>query len=204
MQRFRKFGQQEQINALEIAILSNSKRFIATPLVTRVIGASDLRLGLTMADSIYDGTIRYQPASMRGLLVDNHKSLSQVEVYDSRHRPMLDHYRASGTDHAIADCTGLRVPRIRATVELGTFALMTLLYTLCSVRESCDVARCGLHVARVTAMCKLRNSRSRCAVPQPSRCAPLRAQALTRPDGLKALEIIFIVYTCIRLHLDLD
>ena len=67
--------------------------------------------------------------------MDNHKSLSQVEVYDSRHRPMLDHYRTASSDQVIADSAGLRVPRIRATVELGTFALMTLLYTLCSVRQ---------------------------------------------------------------------
>jgi len=40
LQRFRKFGQQEQINALEIAILSNSKRSVCCCMTTRLTRAA--------------------------------------------------------------------------------------------------------------------------------------------------------------------
>ena len=89
--------------------------------------------------------------------MDNHKSLTWVDLVaqlgliragKSRSTtPGIDQRSITTVRHCSstrADETGLRVPHVRATIELGTFALMTLLYTLCSVRRIVAFLRCGL------------------------------------------------------------
>ena len=100
--------------------------------------------------------------------MDNHKSLTWVDLVaqlgliragKSRsttpgidQRSITTVRRCSSTR---ADEAGLRVPRIRATIELGTFALMTLLYTLCSVRCSFSSLSCGS--SERSSRCQLRD-----------------------------------------------
>ncbi|KAG8819153.1 hypothetical protein FRC17_010586 [Serendipita sp. 399] len=71
-------GHEEDLNdptsALEIAIATESKHFLATPLAQTVI------------NDIYTGRVVYSVASHRSLLADNYKQ-RQIEIYDPRHAP---------------------------------------------------------------------------------------------------------------------
>jgi hypothetical protein len=71
---------EEISNALEIAIATTSKKFLATPLVQTIIS------------DIYSGKLVLRLASTHSLLADNYK-LRAIELYDVSKAPILDHYR---------------------------------------------------------------------------------------------------------------
>ncbi|CUA75905.1 Calcium channel YVC1 [Rhizoctonia solani] len=96
----------ERISALEIAISSEAKRFIASPLVQTCI--TDIHTGRVVFSA---------PATRGSILADNYKQ-KHVQVYDVHHTPWLDHYR-------------LRVPRYRGIMEFVDFAVLLFLFVLC-------------------------------------------------------------------------
>ncbi|KAM5537199.1 hypothetical protein V8D89_009132 [Ganoderma adspersum] len=91
--------------ALEMAIATESKAFLASPLVQTVV------------NDIYSGRMVFSMTSKRSVLADNYKPRS-IEVYDVRKAPFLDHYR-------------LRVPRYGAILEFINFALLLTAFLLC-------------------------------------------------------------------------
>lgn len=64
----------------QMAIATESKRFLATPLAQTVV------------NDIYTGRVVYTVASTRSLIADNYKQ-RQIEIYDPKKAPFLDHYR---------------------------------------------------------------------------------------------------------------
>ncbi|KAL5635136.1 hypothetical protein ACGC1H_002983 [Rhizoctonia solani] len=96
----------ESASALEIAISSEAKRFIASPLVQTCI--TDIHTGRVVFSA---------PATRGSILADNYKQ-KHVQVYDVHHTPWLDHYR-------------LRVPRYRGIMEFVDFAVLLFLFVLC-------------------------------------------------------------------------
>ncbi|KAL5504342.1 hypothetical protein ACEPAH_8416 [Sanghuangporus vaninii] len=92
-------------SALEMAIATKSKAFLASTVVQAVV------------DDIYAGRIVFSTVSNRSLLADNYKPRA-VELYDGRNAPFLDHYR-------------LRVPKYRAVLEFLNFVILMLTFWLC-------------------------------------------------------------------------
>ncbi|KAF8604724.1 hypothetical protein BDV93DRAFT_96560 [Ceratobasidium sp. AG-I] len=95
----------ERTSALEIAISSGAKRFIASPLVQTCV--TDIHAGRVVFSA---------PATRNSLLADNYKP-RHVQVFDVHSTPWLDHYR-------------LRVPRYRAILEFVDFAILLFLFVL--------------------------------------------------------------------------
>lgn len=96
-------GDDNPANALEMAVLSEAKVFISTPIIQSILGA------------IYDGAITYLPlAQANALLSEDYKQIG-AEIYNPRQRPILDHYQ-------------LRVPKVRAVLETLNFLIMLLLF----------------------------------------------------------------------------
>ncbi|CCO30330.1 hypothetical protein BN14_04357 [Rhizoctonia solani AG-1 IB] len=92
----------DRISALEIAISSGAKRFIASPLVQ------------TCITDIHNGRVVFSAPATRGsILADNYKQ-RHVQVYDVHNTPWLDHYR-------------LRVPRYRGIMEFVDFGILLFL-----------------------------------------------------------------------------
>ncbi|KAF8525897.1 receptor-activated Ca2+-permeable cation channel [Hysterangium stoloniferum] len=92
-------------SALEMAISTDSKRFLSTPLTQTVV------------NDIYSGRVVFTTAAQRSLVADNYKQRG-IEIYDCRNAPFLDHYR-------------LRVPRYSAILEIVDFAVLFVLFILC-------------------------------------------------------------------------
>ncbi|KAF8896600.1 receptor-activated Ca2+-permeable cation channel [Infundibulicybe gibba] len=92
-------------SALEMAISTQAKAFLATPVAQKVV------------NDIYSGRVVFSMAANRSVLADNYKPRA-IEIYDSRTAPFLDHYR-------------LRVPRYGAILEFLNFALLLLTFMLC-------------------------------------------------------------------------
>ena len=65
----------------QMAIATQAKRFVATPLVQTVV------------NDVYSGNIVFSNvATSRSVLADNYKPKA-IEVYDHRTTPFLNHYR---------------------------------------------------------------------------------------------------------------
>ena len=90
---------------LQMAIATESKAFLASPLVQSVV------------NDIYAGRMVFSMTSSRSVLADNYKPKS-IEIYDVRKAPFLDHYR-------------LRVPKYGAILEFLNFALLLTTFLLC-------------------------------------------------------------------------
>ncbi|KAI0671407.1 hypothetical protein C8Q78DRAFT_1028773 [Trametes maxima] len=98
--------------ALEMAIATESKAFLASPLVQTVV------------NDIYAGRMVFSMTSNRSVLADNYKPKS-IEIYDARKAPFLDHYR-------------LRVPKYGAILEFLNFALLLTTFLLCLSKKDAD------------------------------------------------------------------
>nr|XP_018263732.1 nonselective cation channel [Kwoniella dejecticola CBS 10117]OBR85890.1 nonselective cation channel [Kwoniella dejecticola CBS 10117] len=91
-------------SALELAIVSTSKRFLSLPLIQHLINL------------IYKGQLIYSPVSTRSLISDSYISeRTQVYVYNPYEAGWLDHQR-------------LKVPKWRKTMEAGSFVILLLLF----------------------------------------------------------------------------
>ncbi|KAI0334570.1 hypothetical protein GY45DRAFT_1118209 [Cubamyces sp. BRFM 1775] len=89
-------------NAIEMAILSQAKRFIKSSPCQKVI------------DGIWSGKIVYQADSSRSILSDTYKR-NPIHFYDPHKAPLLDHYR-------------LKVPAIRSVLEYMNFLILFVLF----------------------------------------------------------------------------
>ena len=92
-------------SALELALVSSSKKFVKSPLVQRVV------------QGIWDGSITISNPSQNAILNDDYKK-KPLNFYDPKTAPLLDHYR-------------LRVPKIRSALEFGNFILVLGFYIMC-------------------------------------------------------------------------
>lgn len=95
-------GRKMATSALELAIVSEAKRFIRAVPTQRVI------------NNIWIGKIVYSTTGFRYLIKDQYKR-RPIMKYDLKAAPLLDHYR-------------LRVPRIRAALEWLHFFILFLAY----------------------------------------------------------------------------
>jgi hypothetical protein len=68
-------------NALEMAIATRAKRFIASPVVQTVV------------NELYRGDVVFSMASHHSVLADNYKPRA-IELYDAVNHPFLNHYRS--------------------------------------------------------------------------------------------------------------
>ncbi|KAF8323515.1 uncharacterized protein EI90DRAFT_2935528, partial [Cantharellus anzutake] len=91
-------------NAIEMAVLSDAKRFIKSSASQKVI------------NGIWTGEIIYTPESDHAILSDTYKR-APVHFYDPLRAPLLDHYR-------------LKVPAIRAVLDYLNFLLLFILFVL--------------------------------------------------------------------------
>ncbi|OBZ72477.1 hypothetical protein A0H81_07646 [Grifola frondosa] len=98
--------------ALEMAIATESKAFLASLLVQTVV------------NDIYAGRVVFSMTSNRSVLADNYKPRA-IEVYDFRKTPFLNHYR-------------LRVPRYGAILEFLNFSLLMTTFLLCLANREID------------------------------------------------------------------
>ncbi|KAJ3983417.1 hypothetical protein F5890DRAFT_1523449 [Lentinula detonsa] len=91
-------------NAIEMAILGRSKRFIKSSSCQKVI------------DAIWSGKCVYQAESTHSILSDTYKR-NPIHFYDPHKAPLLDHYR-------------LKVPLIRSVLEYTNFLILFVLFIL--------------------------------------------------------------------------
>ena len=92
------------LTSLEIAIISESKSFLASQACRKV------------TDAIHRGKLVYTPSSFIDIIPDRWKH-RPISLYDPRRAPLLNQYR-------------LAVPRIRNFVEVGQFIILLALYVL--------------------------------------------------------------------------
>ncbi|KAJ7227072.1 receptor-activated Ca2+-permeable cation channel [Mycena pura] len=100
-------------SALEMAISTQAKHFIASPVSQKVV------------NEIYSGRIVFSSASTRSMLADNYKPKA-ITIYDCRDAPFLDHYR-------------LRVPKYGAILEFLNFACLLFTFVLCLSKQGFDI-----------------------------------------------------------------
>lgn len=94
--------QARSLTALEVAIISNSKTFLASSPCQKVV------------EAIYQGRIVYSPTSFLDILPDRYKQ-KPITLYDPVQAPLLNQYR-------------LNVPRTRNIMELIQFVILLILY----------------------------------------------------------------------------
>ncbi|KAK3996534.1 putative calcium channel [Cladorrhinum sp. PSN332] len=88
--------------ALEVAILSESRVFLASTSCQKVV------------DAIYEGRVVYTPSSFMDLIPDHYKQ-RPISLYNPREAPLLNQYR-------------LLVPRTRNYLEIMHFFVLLILY----------------------------------------------------------------------------
>ncbi|TRM64709.1 hypothetical protein BD626DRAFT_489672 [Schizophyllum amplum] len=92
-------------SALEMAIATEAKKFLASPVTQKVI------------NDIWSGRVVFSTENRTSMLADNYKPRA-ITIYDHRTAPFLDHYR-------------LRVPRYGAILEFFTHAVLLFTFVLC-------------------------------------------------------------------------
>jgi hypothetical protein len=95
-------GYKRKLPALEIAIITESKTFLASSACQRVVNA------------IYKGRVVYTPTSFIDILPDHYKQ-KPISLYNPRKAPLLNQYR-------------LIVPRTRNFLEICQFIILLLLF----------------------------------------------------------------------------
>ncbi|KAJ8586944.1 hypothetical protein M405DRAFT_822499 [Rhizopogon salebrosus TDB-379] len=99
--------------AIEMAIATKAKTFLASPLVQSVV------------NDMYNGRIIVSIVSNRSMVADNYKQRATA-MYDPRTAPILDHYR-------------LRVPRYSVILHFVNIALLLMIFVACLWTQ--DVSR---------------------------------------------------------------
>ncbi|XP_006459110.1 hypothetical protein AGABI2DRAFT_66204 [Agaricus bisporus var. bisporus H97] len=99
--------------AIEMAIATRAKAFLASPVTQNVI------------NDLYAGNVVFSLNATRSILADNYKPRA-IQIYDVRKAPFLNHYR-------------LRVPRYTAILEFLNFTCLMLAFVLCLANQ--DKAR---------------------------------------------------------------
>jgi len=93
-----------KLTSLEVAIISESKSFLASTACKKVV------------DAIYLGRLVYTPNSFIDIIPD-HWKYKPISLYDPRRAPLLNQYR-------------LIVPRTRNAIEVGQFVVLLFLYIM--------------------------------------------------------------------------
>ena len=102
-------GHEKKLTALELAILSESKMFIASAACQRVV------------DAVHTGQVTYTPLSFVDVLPDHYKHLP-TSLYNPKQAGLLNHHR-------------LIVPRVRAVVELAQFIFLLVFYAFTMINR---------------------------------------------------------------------
>ncbi|KAF2157558.1 receptor-activated Ca2+-permeable cation channel [Myriangium duriaei CBS 260.36] len=97
-------NRKRMLTALEVAIVSESKLFLATTACQKVV------------DAVWRGRITYTPTAWLDLVPDRYKHRG-ISLYDPRRAPYLNQYR-------------LIVPRTRNIIETTQFIILFVLYIL--------------------------------------------------------------------------
>jgi hypothetical protein len=95
---------ERKLTSLEVAIISESKSFLASTACKKVV------------DAIYLGRLVYTPSSFIDIIPD-HWKYKPISLYDPRRAPLLNQYR-------------LIVPRTRNAIEVGQFIVLLFLYVM--------------------------------------------------------------------------
>lgn len=103
-------GYERKLTALEVAIVSESKSFLASTASQKVV------------DAIYRGRIVYTPTSFLDILPDHYKH-RPISLYDPSQAPLLNQYR-------------LIVPRTRNFLDIWQFVLLLVLYILVMTKRN--------------------------------------------------------------------
>ncbi|TKX24538.1 hypothetical protein C1H76_3146 [Elsinoe australis] len=98
------------LTALEVAIVSESKVFLATTACQKVV------------DAVWRGRITYTPTAWLDLVPDRYKRRN-ISLYDPRRAPLLNQYR-------------LIVPRTRNVIETTQFIILFILYILAMANKA--------------------------------------------------------------------
>ncbi|KAG8965658.1 hypothetical protein FRC03_000293 [Tulasnella sp. 419] len=107
---------EDPVSALEVAIMTESKHFLSSPLVQDVV------------NDIWSGNVQFlSPSTSRSLVADNYKRRHIATYYDPKTAPFLDHYR-------------LRVPKYRAVIEMFNFSILLFLFVLCLANKDFSYA----------------------------------------------------------------
>lgn len=101
---------ERMLTALEVAIVSESKGFLATSACQKIV------------ENVYRGRIIYTPTSFIDILPDHYKNRG-ISLYDPRRAPLLNQYR-------------LMVPRTRNFLETMQFVVLLILYVLMMVNRA--------------------------------------------------------------------
>ena len=101
--------QERKLTSLEVAIISESKSFLASTACKKVV------------DAIYLGRLVYTPSSFIDIIPD-HWKYKPISLYDPRRAPWLNQYR-------------LIVPRTRNAIEVGQFVILLFLYVVVMSRR---------------------------------------------------------------------
>lgn len=97
-------GHEKRMNALEVAILSESKIFLSAPACQKVVHA------------IYTGRIVYTATSYIDILPDHYKHRT-ISIYNPREEHILNQYRLS-------------VPRVRNIIDIAQFVVLLVCLTI--------------------------------------------------------------------------
>ncbi|KAI4519528.1 hypothetical protein K525DRAFT_258399 [Schizophyllum commune Loenen D] len=105
-------GDAPEKSALEMAIATEAKKFIASPVTQKVI------------NDIWSGRVVFSTENRASVLADNYKPRA-ITIYDHRTAPFLDHYR-------------LRVPRYGAVLEFFNVGVLLFTFCLCILTHNND------------------------------------------------------------------
>ncbi|PWY99001.1 hypothetical protein BCV70DRAFT_163208 [Testicularia cyperi] len=101
-------------NTLELAIQSNAKKLISTPLCQRCI------------DGIWHGKVVLSPMQASHAILNDSYKKRPLSIYDPSKAPLLNHLR-------------LRVPSIRSKLEFCTFVVILVLYVAALAQKQSPV-----------------------------------------------------------------
>ncbi|KAL1724237.1 hypothetical protein EV715DRAFT_244703 [Schizophyllum commune] len=110
-------GDAPEKSALEMAIATEAKKFIASPVTQKVI------------NDIWSGRVVFSTENRASVLADNYKPRA-ITIYDHRTAPFLDHYR-------------LRVPRYGAVLEFFNVGVLLFTFCLCILTHNNDKVTFG-------------------------------------------------------------
>ncbi|THX33612.1 receptor-activated Ca2+-permeable cation channel [Aureobasidium pullulans] len=116
-------GRERVLTALEVAIISESKSFLAASACQKIV------------DAVYRGRIIYTPTAFIDILPDRYKN-RRISLYDPRKAPILNQYR-------------LIVPRNRKVIEIGQFLVLFGLYLLTMFNKAKEIGPGHLHFTTV-------------------------------------------------------
>ena len=102
-------GYERKLTCLEVAIISQSKSFLASTACQKVV------------DAIYKGRLVYTPNSFIDIIPDHYKH-KPISLYQPRRAPLLNQYR-------------LIVPRTRNFLEVAQFMILLILYVLAMIHR---------------------------------------------------------------------